>query len=134
MPSQKAVKVYVDNTKNALWPVGSTYIQFPGDSSPSTLGLPGTWSNVSSELAGDFIRFEGGNASSFESGEQGQQMLEHEHGSNLVYSDGSATNATGSGRFTSVGYGTTGGVNSPVPVGSDLRPINRTVRKWRRTA
>ena len=125
------------------WPIGSTYIQFPGDDSPSTLGLPGTWANVSSELAGDFIRFEGGDASAFEAGQQSDQF----QGFGMK-----AFSSTGSGGTTGcLVYEPDGGAPSPsfrtgvieqfvadgygTPrVGDETRSINRTVRKWRRTA
>lgn len=47
-------------------PIGFTYIQFPGKSAPGTLWPDATWSNVSSEFAGDFFRAEGGAAAAFE--------------------------------------------------------------------
>jgi hypothetical protein len=57
---------------DAVWPVGITYTQYPGKQNPTELGLPGTWTNISSEFAGDFFRAEGVNALAFEGGQQGE--------------------------------------------------------------
>jgi len=156
IPSQNAVKRYVDNAiqaaKNALWPVGSTYIQFPGDSSPSTLGLPGTWSNVSSELAGDFIRFEGSSALAFNGGRQHHSIQGHRHKVKIAgtsYDTVTLDRAADSSGDYSKLVGTAAGNSSPsalnitdpisdgahgIPnIGSETKPVNRTVRKWRRT-
>jgi hypothetical protein len=66
-------------TEFSNYPVGYVYWQFPGKSSPIDMSLPGTWVNISSDFAGDFFRAEGGNASAFESGEQGDQNKSHNH-------------------------------------------------------
>lgn len=50
---------------NELYPVGYVYVQFPGTNDPATLGLPGTWQNISSKWAGRFFRAEGGSAAAF---------------------------------------------------------------------
>lgn len=143
---------------SASWPVGITYIQFPGDSDPATAGLPGTWSNVSSELAGDFIRFEGGNASAFESGQQLDAMqritgqFDTRRASNDtdlfsnqagVFVDGGAgaieksvTHSTLSElkEILEFDNNTSTSPNPSKTDDSETRAINRTVRKWRRTA
>jgi len=136
--------------KSGVYPVGSTYIQFPGDSDPATLGFPGTWSNVSSELAGDFIRFEGGDASAFESGEQLDQMQQITGSWNLgrertgsagvgAFSDsdgdGSSNDSANTTGNTAAALLDFNSANSPgARTGTETRAINRTVRKWRRTA
>lgn len=48
-----------------LYPVGFVYVQFPNTDDPATLGLPGTWQNISSNWAGRFFRAEGGQAAAF---------------------------------------------------------------------
>lgn len=73
-------------TEATTWPVGSTYIQFPGKSDPGSLGLPGTWDNVSSEFAGDFFRAEGGNAASFGNGQSDQNESHDHHVDNHTHS------------------------------------------------
>lgn len=139
-------------SSSGSWPIGSTYIQFPGDSDPSTLDLPGTWSNVSSELAGDFIRFEGGEATAFEAGQQSDAMQSVT--GQFILSQHWASQASASGVHTSAATGATapnaagslsgtrisfdnGDSTSPNPAKTDsveTRAVNRTVRKWRRTA
>lgn len=47
------------------FPVGYVYTQFPQQSTPSELGLPGTWTEITSNYAGKFFRAEGGNAAAF---------------------------------------------------------------------
>lgn len=47
------------------FPVGYVYTQFPQQSTPSALGLPGTWTEITSNYAGRFFRAEGGNAAAF---------------------------------------------------------------------
>lgn len=124
-------------------PIGATYIQFPGDDDPSTMGLIGTWSNVSSELAGDFIRFEGGLASTFESGQQLDQLQGHWH--DMVHAGSAGSDiriATESNGFTNIvddigikniaRTPSTDGVNGIPRTGTQTWSINRTVRKWRR--
>lgn len=48
-----------------LYPIGFVYVQFPNTDDPATLGLPGTWTNISSNFAGRFFRAEGGTAAAF---------------------------------------------------------------------
>lgn len=55
---------------NLIPPVGFVYIQFPNKQSPSTIYPSYTWTNITDQYAGAFFRFEGGNASTFESGLQ----------------------------------------------------------------
>jgi hypothetical protein len=141
---------------SGAWPIGSTYIQFPGDSDPSTLSLPGTWSNVSSELAGDFIRFEGGNASVFNAGQQNDAFQGHAdsyfsggHGDTVNNTDVNMPSIPQVGTSAYVGGVNTGNRKrytntrgAPVfyssfgtpRIGSETRPKNRTARKWRRVS
>lgn len=41
--------------KKGGWPLGTVYIQFPGEATPADL-LGGTWTNISSSYAGRFFR------------------------------------------------------------------------------
>lgn len=59
------------------YPIGATYIQFPGRDSPSTL-FGGTWSQIFN-TEGVFFRTEGGNASAFGGGVQGGAIQSHGH-------------------------------------------------------
>lgn len=140
--------------ENVSLPVGWVYIQFPGDPDPTDMGLLGTWSDVSSELAGDFIRFAGGNASAFESGQQEDAVQEAQGTAGEIIVRGA--NQSALGVFSdSVFFGAgiiTGGASadymspldfklsnstSPNAMKTDdveTRSVNRTVLKWRRTA
>ena len=140
----KTLSVYI---RDQAWPVGSEYIQFPGQSAPATL-FGGTWTNKSNELPGDFIRFEGAAASSFNSGQQGDTFQGHYHdflatGSNAnttaaYWSHGSSQTGILNASSAQAGNGVLGpitdGSNGTPRTGSETRPKNRTVRKWRRTA
>lgn len=61
----------------AKWPIGSIYIQFPGEAEPADI-LGGTWQNVSAQYAGmffrttddAFFRAEGGDAEDFGGSDQ----------------------------------------------------------------
>lgn len=129
-----------------LPPIGYVYTQGPDDMSPADLWPSATWENVSSEEAGSFRRFEGGSASAFASGQQADAFQGHFHDFYLP------TSSTGGSRFSVTAATQTGsGVNaltgssptiSPITDGPDgtprtateTRPVNYTVRKWRRTA
>jgi hypothetical protein len=134
----------VDYIKSAVYPVGATYIQFPGDDSPATAGFPGTWSNVSSELAGDFIRFEGGDALAFTGGQQPDQMQQITGQLTTLGALGGGSGALGSAASTPRTSNPAGGGNDVITfdsanslgarTGTKTWPENRTVRKWRRTA
>lgn len=176
-------------SKDEMFPVGMSYIQFPGMYSPIDLGWPGTWENVSNQFAGDFFRAEGGNASAFGSGEQAEDFKSHSHSGSTnttgSHSHSGSTNTTGShSHGTNSSYGDqvsantsvawfrdtshfmAGGVNSvthhnrntksagshshslsinnngnhshTVTIdsngGAETRPVNRTIRIWKRTA
>jgi len=145
-------------TKSGSWPIGATYIQFPGDSDPSTLGLPGTWSNVSSELAGDFIRFEGGESKAFNAGQQpdAMQRITGDLGViNQVFRTSTTPvgqgvgaldvssalnnvhNTDGSSHWTGrISFNNADSIAPNAAKTDDIetRAVNRTVRKWRRTA
>jgi len=133
-------------------PVGSTYIQMPGEAAPSTL-FGGTWSLLFSN-EGIFFRTEGGNASSFGGGIQEDELKSHTH-SGSTNSAGEHTHSipsNDSGGSSTNRVDTAGGAaishNLIVPSagahthtlsinatgGSETRPRNRTVRVWKRTA
>lgn len=155
---------YVYNSSESVWnkidpaktfEIGYIHVQYPGKQTPSELGYYGTWTNISSQFAGDFFRAEGGEASAFESGEQLDQMQrltgEFSRGAN----DGSFRSGQGiaTGVF-SPGSSKSGVVNSAAAAGQSIlfdsanspnarvssttagetRPINRTIRIWERTA
>ena len=124
-----------------IMPVGSTYMQHEGETDPGSL-YAGTWSNISSNYAGNFMRIEGGDAKAFGTGEQPDQLQEHGH--LLLSGDSAFGNVNGYPQQQDVNFDngtmdsaitdvleTTGG---PVNTGTETRPVNRTVRIWKRTA
>lgn len=153
--------------QNNCIPIGFIYIQYPNQTSPALLWPWATWTNTSSTYAGDFFRSEGGDASSFESGEQAHQVQDHGHaktesahthtdsghthptGENISSTGGGATPAivratanlpgsfTTSSSTANLSSTTTGSVignpNSGNH-GTETRPVNRTIRVWKRTA
>ncbi len=148
-------KTTLENIKNyvleAVFPIGSIYTQLPNKSTPSELGYPGTWTNISSQYAGDFFRAEGGDASAFESGEQLDQMQRitgRFDGSSLYKTGyGSGALSAGGGTQQSRAQYDTGdqygmafdSADSPdartsSTTDGETRPVNQTVRIWERTA
>jgi hypothetical protein len=123
-----------------IFPIGATYWQLPGKEDPSTLGYPGTWENISTEFAGDFFRVEGGDASSFGSGEQLDQFQGHWH------SRQSHKRNCDSARYNYIadsgGYHGPDDIvrepiednegNGPPRYGNETRPVNQTIRIWER--
>jgi hypothetical protein len=118
------------NNKGYL-PVGFIYFQLRGQPAPNTL-FTGTWENISSQFAGLFFRVEGGNAAEF-GNDQGMSVQSHRHnyggGNQFVYastdqSNGFAAVAPSSGQNTYTGY----------EGGTETRPVNTTIRVWKRTA
>lgn len=136
--SSDDMKVTINQIKDlvldSVFPVGSIYTQFPNQLDPAGLNYPGTWSNVSSSYAGDFFRVEGGNAVSFEGGEQTDEIKSHTHtqytgtvdDKNFSSSNGQYPPGDGPGvNDTGLTVSTVGGV--------ETRPINQTIRIWKRT-
>lgn len=123
-------------------PVGAVYVQLPDTPDPSEL-FTGTWENVSTSYAGDFMRAEGGDASAFESGEQDFAFQDHAHSPEDGMSDYLQRFGTGGGSGANSWYGkdrtgkavepTSGGYGAP-QVATETRPVNKTVRLWKRTA
>ncbi|MFV0481352.1 MAG: hypothetical protein ACK5LP_05150 [Campylobacteraceae bacterium] len=125
-------------------PVNATYVQFPDDPTPSSL-FGGTW-ELKYANEGIFFRTEGGNALAFGGGVQQDAIRD------IVGSFGPFTNTTG-GHATTTGiytlsatsgtaYGGGGGrgdgsyieskASNTVPTATENRPINRTIRVWKR--
>lgn len=138
-------------------PIGFVYFQGPSDMAPSDLWPGTTWSNVSSEEAGLFRRSEGGSAATFGS-TQTSQNLSHNHGgasggmsanashshtiqayrsaAGSTYDRADATPYTGTPTtITGISTATISHTHSiSTDGGTEARPVNVTVRKWRRTA
>ncbi len=137
-------KIYKTSTP----PVNFIYPQYRGQDAPTTLFPGTTWSNVSSTYAGRFFRAEGGSAASFNSQQAGG--LPNITGT-LSIEDGAIWSSTGcSGAFYSVSgqayedpdIGNSGyknvhfsaqKSNSLYGAATEVRPINETIRIWKRT-
>jgi len=118
--------------------VGFIYTQYPEEQSPSEKGWYGTWTNVSSNYAGDFFRAEGGEALEFDTGEQGSLFGSHSHIMSVYNASAGSwsTNETfANGYFRTKGtWGNRAMWSSGGAGGSETRPINKTIRIWKRTA
>lgn len=123
---------------NDLFPVGMVYIQFPGQSKPEDLGWPGAWSNISNEYAGNFFRAEGGVARSFNSGEQNHALENHTH---FLFYGAPIQSRNASWRvIVDDDYGHSYANNNYIGSAADAnlanetRPVNRTIRIWKRVS
>ena len=126
-------------------PVGAIYVQFSGQTDPTTL-FGGTWDNVSNTYAGLFFRAEGGDAATFgETQTGGAPNIQGTFGNASTFQT-----VTGAFLSSSSGNGTVGGysfaqgtvvvgfsaANSNAIYGAadEIRPANSTIRIWKRTA
>lgn len=127
--------------KEPAVPIGFVYVQFPGEKSPQELFGCGTWQNITAQFPGAFFRAEGGNASAFGAGLQGMMIQSHGHSASFnswVVTGGSGENRAHGGLSNS--YFITG-LSSGIPAvsitatgGAETRPINYSIRIWKRTA
>ena len=137
-------------------PVGSVYVQFSGQTDPTTL-FGGTWDNVSSTYAGLFFRTEGGAAAAF--GETQTSGAPNISGDSRAIGGGyynGSVNVTGCFSLQSVSSSTYyEQFATPTPgnpsgqkelildaslsdtiygAADEIRPVNSTIRIWKRTA
>lgn len=142
-------------------PSGFVYIQYPGQSEPGELWPNDTWENISSCFPGLFFRAEGGNACAFNNGSQGQATSatgitaslssytwNHCHPTTpyniyaalaLFTNTCGSTNAlscTGCVTFSASGTTTCNGLHchsiTLSSTDSETRPVNYTIRIWRK--
>lgn len=128
-------------------PLGFIYIQFRNQADPNTLFPGTTWSNVSSTYAGRFFRAEGGSAASF--GSQQAGGLPNIEGSFSIGDGAFLANPLGafyklSGSCFEDPYKALSGSgtahfsakysNPLYGASTEVRPINETVRIWKRVA
>ena len=138
-------------------PVGTIYIQFAGKTAPGTL-YGGTWTDVSATYAGCFFRAAGGSASAFASGNQAANLSAHTHTfttstagahqhslpfQGMNYGAGALPKPgvvdIDSGTYSPIITGVSGGhshtgTSNSTGSGTDLRPLNQTIKVWERTA
>ncbi|WP_187149491.1 hypothetical protein, partial [Treponema endosymbiont of Eucomonympha sp.] len=109
-------------------PVGFIYFQLPGKKEPAEMFV-GDWENISGAFAGVFFRAEGGNASLFEFGVQGDMIKSHVHAiQSQQYKVGGKKHG-----FT-WDNGKDDSNNSDASGGVETRPINITIRIWERVS
>ena len=131
-------------------PVGAIYVQFAGQTDPTTL-FGGTWENVSSIYAGLFFRAEGGNAAAFGSnqgggapnivGFMGNVQMANWASTGAFYPNGTDGNEYNWNEFRASGSGQRGinmyfsAANSNGTYSAnEFRSANSTIRIWKRTA
>ena len=119
-------------------PIGFIYVQFAGQQSPTDL-FDGTWQNISSTFAGLFFRAEGGSAASFGSNQAGG-LPEHTHIINIAWGNGGSSSTpmvrgeadndslAGYKQFESEGPSG----SSLYGAANEVRPVNSTIRIWKR--
>jgi len=110
-------------------PIGFIYFQLRGQPEPASI-FAGTWQNISSEFAGLFFRVEGGNAVGF-GNDQGQSIQPHTHTyiNNRFGNIGSNGNGSNISSINSQPTADTGSAGAV-----ETRPVNTTIRVWKRTA
>ena len=134
------------STMPVTMPVGSIYIQFAGQSAPADL-FGGTWSNVSSTYAGRFFRAEGGQAAEFGGGQDPglpniAGSFDRPNRNGFGHVEGAFYNPNKSiGGFARdephdsslVGFSASL-CHSLYGAANEVRPVNSTIRIWKRTA
>lgn len=132
---------------NGSMPIGAIYIQTAGTSDPATL-FGGTWSNVSSSYAGLFFRAEGGAAAAF-GGTQSDGAPNVEGWFSLGVNQ-STQFAIDNVVFQNIGIIRAAASdlgldarkiqmslargNNKFGAAAEVRPVNSTIRIWKRTA
>ena len=135
-------------------PVGSVYVQFSGQTDPTTL-FGGTWDNISDTYAGLFFRAEGGDAATFGETQTGGApniagSMSVENNNIAFLTNSASLNVSGCFASATMGNGATyTGVPTTRPIGvnfsaananatygaaDEIRPANSTIRIWKRTA
>jgi hypothetical protein len=138
----------LDMFAGGLLPVGYVYTQYPDTKSPEELGLQGTWEIMN--FAGAFFRSEGGLAQDFDT--QVAQQADttavkglsvvtagaHQHGYVRLIQDvpyeGGNYGDWGNMSYYTRNTDPAGGHSHTLTGDAETRPVNYTVRKWRRTA
>lgn len=123
--------------------LGETYVQYPGEKSPTEL-FGGQWVKLFAN-EGVFFRTEGPNAKSFNSGKQGDAIrnIKGKFGSEGLSRDVGSRSSSGALYHERRKHGAYGGtsywssvqigldVSRTVPTANENRPVNYTYRIWR---
>jgi len=124
----------VANNKGYL-PVGFIYFQLRGQPAPGEL-FSGDWQDISSQYAGLFFRVEGGNAAAFGSEPQAQEVQSHRHtyyGQNNVGDWTNITTNKPDNNWKPMANAPAQR-NTSYEGDTETRPVNTTIRVWKRTA
>ena len=127
LDSDKLDGKHLSDILDLVYPIGSSYMQFPGGKEPRGLGLPGTWAEKFSN-EGVFLRSPGGQASAFNSGIQADDIKRHSHD----YTAGSSQlrlSIAGGGNYHNMVINRSTRKTGAVG-GNETRPRNRTARFW----
>ena len=132
LSASRCGKINTQETVTSTTPVGSVYLQLSGQSDLATL-FGGTWSNVSSSYAGVFFRAEGGSASAFASGQQAMSIQSHSHTIGRDTTNYRLSGLSSNGTRVMQREGDGNGIwNTDAYGGTETRPVNYTVRIWKR--
>jgi hypothetical protein len=115
------------NAKGYL-PIGFVYFQLRGQPSPNDI-FAGTWQNISSSFAGMFFRAEGGNAAEFGSS-QSSNVGEHSH----QYNEARLSSISAGGVIGAFVMAKSEKINTFSNPSGETRPVNITIRVWKRIA
>ncbi|NLK47153.1 MAG: hypothetical protein GX297_10960 [Treponema sp.] len=139
-PSAVSSNAFYVKSEPAI-PIGFVYVQFPGEMSPQELFGCGTWQDITSLFAGAFFRAEGGNASAFGAGLQNMMIQSHNHGisfhsSPVTWLSGASLRHGGMSQSYFITGGGAGAISATITAagGAETRPVNYTIKIWKRTA
>jgi hypothetical protein len=136
-------EVLLDIRKNPV-PIGYIHVQLPNQPEPSSLWPTVKWQHISSDYAGHFFRVEGGNAAPHGQS-QPDAFQGHDHFNNVYNSTDYGDWYYGSGNLKHDWYvmitarplnvahiPVSNGFNGQPRNASETRPINYSVRIWKR--
>ena len=128
----------LESKVDSMIPIGFLYTQFPSQSSPDVLWPNMKWTEVTQSYAGLFFRAEGGNSSSYgqlqsASAPHLAQVNQHDSyeiiGNNIInLEQGIETKKIYTGSTAGAVYALSFKLSN-----SEVRPINKAVRIWKRT-
>jgi hypothetical protein len=156
----ETVKANADAIQNAFGtPLGYVYTQYPGQLSPVEMNLKGTWDDITDQYAGLFFRAEGSRlgegqnsgdppdhvSAPFDGSVQFDQIRDIKGTLKQVITG--SPEATGAFRYTAEphdGISTNGSAyrrgtydmdaSRETPTGSEIIPVNTSIRLWKRIA
>ncbi len=128
--------------ENFIRPIGTVFIQYPTQQEPDDRHPFTVWQNNSTLYAGNFFRVEGGDSNAFGlSFTQDWAIAEHTH-SFTGFNIGGQTRVSNQGTpavfldpkaYRTAGVVDINGQAIADNVGTEVRPVNRSVRIWRKT-